>query len=782
MSRPPSVRELWLGLSAIAALWTLAAAQWVLSGKVVPWDAKNQSYAFFRFLASALHSGSTPFWNPYHYGGHPSVADPQSLIFAPAFLVWAWFDPTPSMMTFDLIVYAHLLVGGLALGMMGWRMGWPWPAVVLAAAVFMLGGPAAGRLTHTGMIISYGLFPPALLLMQLALERRSMLLAASFAVVAGLLVLERNHVSLLLSFVLAALFVGEVMAAERPMRWMHERWRVIATMAVVGVAIIVVPLLLTLQFAAVSNRPQVQLEEALLGSLYPANLANLAVANVMGALETTFSYWGPNYETLPEAAATDRSFTYLFVGATTMLLLMWLGVAGGGLVRRGRRLLTAVLVVALLYSLGRFTPAYALAFAYVPGIDLFRRPCDASFVIAAVLAILVGHLLADYARHGVPRMPWWRAACVGAVSVGAILWAIAFSAKTGHAWDAAVEVIKAAAVAIPAAGLLWWASRSASRRGAAAACVALLAAAELVSWNAASSLNAEPWDAYAVLERPQEKDAAALAILEREIAKRHREGERPRVEVVGVSGSWQNLAMVRGLEATNGYNPLRIGSYDQLVSPGETTHLMFQRRFPKTFDGYDCTLARALGLQYVVLGKPIEEMPHLARRPVAEVLMAGPDIWIYRLARAAPRVQFVSRVKVAHADAGPAARRLPSGPADALTDQDAFLPPGYLPALVKQTGPEVRIVSWSPDEVTVEVDARTPGVVVMHDTFYPGWIAEVDGHSASIVRTNVLFRGVEVREGRHTVVFRYRPFSIENLRDAAVAVFKGTRLEQWLGR
>ena len=39
------------------------------------------------------------------------------------------------------------------------------------------------------------------------------------------------------------------------------------------------------------------------------------------------------------------------------------------------------------------------------------------------------------------------------------------------------------------------------------------------------------------------------------------------MEVVGVSGPWQNLAMTRGLEATNGYNPLRIGWYDRLVSP-----------------------------------------------------------------------------------------------------------------------------------------------------------------------------------------------------------------------
>ena len=40
-----------------------------------------------------------------------------SLIFSP-FFVWAWFDPTPSLFAFDFIVFAHLLVGGLALGLL----------------------------------------------------------------------------------------------------------------------------------------------------------------------------------------------------------------------------------------------------------------------------------------------------------------------------------------------------------------------------------------------------------------------------------------------------------------------------------------------------------------------------------------------------------------------------------------------------------------------------------------------------------------------------------------
>ena len=61
-------------------------------------------------------SGVSPFWNPYHYGGHPSVADPQSLIFAPLFVLYALFDPAPSLRAFDLLVHAHLLIGGLVGG------------------------------------------------------------------------------------------------------------------------------------------------------------------------------------------------------------------------------------------------------------------------------------------------------------------------------------------------------------------------------------------------------------------------------------------------------------------------------------------------------------------------------------------------------------------------------------------------------------------------------------------------------------------------------------------
>jgi hypothetical protein len=424
--------------------------------------------------------------------------------------------------------------------------------------------------------------------------------------------------------------------------------------------------------------------------------------------------------------------------------------------------------------LGRYTPVYALAFAYVPGIDLFRRPIDAAFVLVAALALLAGQLLADYVRNGVPRVPAWRLAAVGAGALAVIAWAVVFAEKSHRGWSSLAEAAKIVPIVVALVVLLARA-RTARMRLAAAACVAAVAAAELVWCSAASSLNAEGPAYYSVLQEPAGEDARALGVLERELERRHVQGERPRVEIVGVSGSWQNVAVARGIEVTNGYNPLRIGSYDRLVSPGETTHIVDQRRFPASFPGYDCTLARELGLEYVVLGRPIEQVPHLARRPVAEVLLAGPKVWIYRLRPAEPRVKLLRRVLVADADAQVRTGQYQVSPTGdtAQIDNDTAPARTYWPVSGERERGSAEILSWSPDRLEIEVETDQPGIVMAHDLYYPGWVAEIDGQPARMLRVNVLFRGVEVSEGRHTVVFRFDPFSAANLRKALWGLVTG---------
>ncbi|HZD77924.1 MAG TPA: hypothetical protein VE218_13030, partial [Acidobacteriaceae bacterium] len=405
MTGPPNdrahVSQLAVSMALVSAIWLIAIAHWLARDAVVPWDSKNQFYAFFRFLSATLHSGEWPFWNPYHYGGHPSVADPQSLIFSPVFVAWGALDALPTMRTFDIVVQAHLLIGGIAMAVIGWRVHWPIASCVLAATVFMLGGPASARLQHTGIILSYSAFPVSLLLLQLALERRSYTVAVAFSVAAAGMALGRNQVALLLCTLLLSAAVAEIIGSRQPTRYLRERWGVLTLMVIVGFALLIVPLLLTIQFAALSNRPTEALGDALRGSLYPANLATVAIPNIFG---THTSYWGPGPATLAEVDLTDDSENYLFVGAVPTLLLLWLGVAGNRAWQPGRRLMTSALAVSGLFMLGRYTPFYRLAFRSIPGIDLFRRPTDASFVFGIATAFIVGHCLANYVRDGLPRL------------------------------------------------------------------------------------------------------------------------------------------------------------------------------------------------------------------------------------------------------------------------------------------------------------------------------------------------------------------------------------------
>jgi hypothetical protein len=742
--------------------------RWVLTDTVVPWDSKNQIYAFFRFLAASLHAGALPFWNPYHYGGHPSVADPQSLVFTPAFVLWALIDAAPSLRVFDLIVFAHLLLGGLAVGAIGMRARWPASACVLAAVLFMFGGAAAGRLQHTMLVVSYAMFPPALLLLQLALQRRSLPLAAAFAVAGSVLLLGRNQVALLLFFVLGAAALAEIVTAERPLAYLRQRAPVLAVMLLLGLALTAAPMLLTLQFAALSNRPAELIGEALKGSLYPANLATLAVADIFG---THAAYWGPDGRTVADVAYTDDSFNYMFIGSTPVVLLLWFGIVGRGAWRRGRILLGVTAVLAVLYMLGRYTPAFALAYEWVPGLAKFRRPVDGGFVLTAALAILCGHMLADYVRDGLPpRRPTATAAVLcGALAV--VGTAVGFSHRTGHAGAALLEVLLTAPIPVIVVVLLSRAC-SAPARARTAVVVTAIAVAELMWWNVAFRLNAEPRKAYAVLERPAAADAQALAVLERAIRERQAKGGRPRVEVLGMGGPWQNVPVVWGLEATNGYNPLRIGFYDRLVSPGEGNWLTMLREFPPTFTGYDCPLARSLGLEYIVLGRPIEQVPHLAHSPPADLLQAGPPIWIYHLRNPTPRVMFTNRVRVADADTTDASGHLLAAPVagSALIDDDT--PPAHRYPATADTE-HAHIVSWGNDAVTINADSRTGGVLVLHAPYYPGWIATIDGRRVAILRADVLFRGVEVPPGKHQVRFEYHPFSLENLEDALALAVHG---------
>src|SRR5208282_4789868 len=66
--------------------------------------------------------------------------------------------------------------------------------------------------------------------------------------------------------------------------------------------------------------------------------------------------------------------------------------------------------------------------------------------------------------------------------------------------------------------------------------------------------------------------------------------------------------------------------------------------------------------------------------------------------------------------------------------------------------------SHDPDRPMLEVFTEAPGLLVMADTWLPGWSAQVDGRPAPIFRGNHAQRVIPLEHsGRHTIILRYSP-------------------------
>jgi hypothetical protein len=136
--------------------------------------------------------------------------------------------------------------------------------------------------------------------------------------------------------------------------------------------------------------------------------------------------------------------------------------------------------------------------------------------------------------------------------------------------------------------------------------------------------------------------------------------------------------------------------------------------------------------------------------------VSGTAVSVLEDTRTPPRASLVRSVAV-NPDVAATRRALAVLPPDVVVlDRAPSLPLGGDSAVPAGLD-SVRITGYQPERVDVLVTAASPGVLVLRDTYYPGWEARLDGVRVPIMRADGLFRAVEVPEGTHTVVFQFRP-------------------------
>ena len=740
-------------IAAFVLLFAVMTWKWISGAVTIPWDAKAHFQPQVQFLAQSLARGAWPWWNPYVFSGQPQIADPQSMIFSPPFLLLALTNADPSAWEIDMTVLAAMAVGGIGVIVYFHDRGWHWAGALIAALVFSFGAAMAWRMQHIGQVLSLAYLPWTLLFVDRAITRASIVSGALAGLVAAFLVLGRDQVALLAIYLVAAYAVWLLAQQDAPLRALRRALLPLIAGAIVGAALVALPILMTALLAADSNRPEIDYAGAGGGSLHPALLLTLLAPDVFGASGRMGQYWGPPSLTWPYIELyIAQNVGLMYVGALPLLLVA-IGLLGHRLWDREIRFFTIALIVMLLYALGAYTPAFHAIYAIFPGVSLYRRPADAVFLIGALLGVLSG-----YMTHRMFAAPWIKPSRIGvAIIVALCAAAVAIAIGLGVWLDRVPRLwhplaLAAVTFGVAAALIAWGRSRLVLQPTLVALTFAALTAADLAYNNGNNGSSALPPADYEVLE-PSSRNPT-ITWLKAHVAENRSATRRDRVELAGLGFHWPNASMTHRLENTLGYNPVRLDDYTRATGAQDHVGLPDQRKFSALMPSYRSPLADLLGLRYIATGVPIHMIDKRLATGALPLVFQTDGAWIYENTNALPRVLFATRAAPADFE-----DLLSDGNWPAVDFRTTVLLDEIEPDVTSRRPGVVTIASYANTRIVLDADSPDGGYVVLNDIWHPWWVADIDGKTAPILRANVLFRAVAVPPGSHRITFVFRPIA-----------------------
>jgi hypothetical protein len=726
------------------------------------YDPAFQFTPWLEYVRAEL-PGSEYLWNPHMAAGRPLLGNMQSGVFSPfslpGYLLPMWWS-------WGLVAALKLFLACFGTYLLARRLGQSFAGSLLAGAVYGFGLYQVVHLLYPlGSV--YVLIPWMLLAVHGVTSRPGVRSALPLAVLVALSLLAGHPESAFhaVLFVLAygafrVVAGGGWRGGLRPAAWVAGAGMAGAALA----AIVLIPFTELLALSAdFGNR------EGLASTLPTRWLRSIALPEYFG--RPTDSTGG----------SVELGTTGLFIARAIYagaLPLMLASVAGLAALRRGgadvaaRRFLLGTVAVCLgvIYGLPGL-------FDVVRSVPVLGQSNNTRFIIVYLLALalLAGFGLDDLIRAG-PRLRRASIAVGAAVLLIPVIVVLATAPPPGVFLKGVrlalglldstsdVDVVHARSlfwwVLFALAGLLLLAARARGRVPATAFAALALALVCADLFRAGVGFNpAISQDTASLPETP---------------AIRYLRAQRPARFVAFDRGLAPNQAMRYGLYDARNYDFPIIKRYDvawrRYVFP-----LPYQPGAPQWVLTLSPSALRVLGLLGVsdVL-VPTDEAAYARRIGVTHPELGlglpgldraydGADGRIYRLADALPRAFVVHAQRVVRGE-DESLRELgdPEG-ADlarvAVTQERLPGVPVEDPGAEPPRASPARIVSYSPQRVVLDAEARAPGLAVLSDIHYPGWKAVVNGREAEIEQVDYMVRGVPVPAGRSRIVLTYEPAS-----------------------
>ena len=368
----------------------------------------------------------------------------------------------------------------------------------------------------------------------------------------------------------------------------------------------------------------------------------LVFADVFGASDFHREFWGPPGFPWHAAFGQTELFTaqnvgQIYCGALVIIAVLGFGLARGQLWARDIRFFTVAMVLTLLYALGWYTPAFRLMYELLPGVALYRRPADATFVFCALIAIAAGYLVHRWLTGTIAPSRCRQCALEIGMAIVLIATAVALALRVGELATAALPILWGMGFAAGAVAALLLARLLNARNAvAAAALLAAFSVYDLAFNNAPNESTGLSPALYQALD-PDTKDET-VALLKAKLKSTAAPDRRDRVELIGIGYHWPNIGLIHDFDHLFGHNPLRLKDLVRATAAPDTVAGPDQRQFTPLLPSYRSTLEDLFGVRFIAIGVPVGEIDSSLKPGDLNLIARTRDAYVYENPRALPRV------------------------------------------------------------------------------------------------------------------------------------------------
>lgn len=711
--RGPSLKPVhFLGL--LAALFLAAYPDVLLGGRSFFYrDYGVLAYPTIHYQRECFWAGEMPWWNPYSNCGAPFLAQWGTMTLYPGTLLYLLLPLPWSLGLFCLL---HLLAGGW--GMYAWARRWTQDglAASLAGVAYTFSGLALSCLLWPNYTVALAWAPWFLLVGENALTSGGR--AVVLATLAGTCQLLAGAPE---ASVLTWLLFGALAMLHA---WRTRRW-----LPTLGIAAVVI--LLTLALSAVQLLPFLDL---LAHSQRDASFATAKWAmppwgflHLIVPLFRTFqNFQGLFFQTGQEFFSS----TYLGMGVVALAALACAQ-------RREPRvwLLAALALGALLLAPGPASPLYRLWRELVPLAGLARYPVKALLLLQLVIPMLAALGLAALSTQasGDPARARRQLIAAGALGLVGATVALVWNRLAPfplEQWPALLEntVLRLVFLGLALASL--WAALSQPRPQMrwVAALGFLLAVWADYQWHVPRQNPTLPGNLLAPAATPMAgqlplgRGRVFITPAAEDILLRSRVPDLQQDFVGKRLALWSNLNLLDGVAKVNGSATLQVREQAQVQS----------WLYESSTNSYPA-LQAFLGVHWT--SSPSNVTDWVPAPGALPLITAGQGPEFLSDEAAGQRLRAP--------DFDPARR--------------VFLPETSRDQIHAGAVAEVAVtnVTFDRQRVAFETTAASPALVVVAQSFHPGWQARVDGQPALLHRANVAFQALEVPAGFHQVELCY---------------------------